>query len=86
MDVSSRDSSHSTSTDGSGPPPWPPWDLATSSMEESSMDGQELDPQEDLNLTVSSSKTASVNRPAWLSWTTSSMTDSHGMTPSMTFH
>merc|ERR1711976_121139 len=84
MDVNSQGSSHSTSTDGSGPPLWPPWDPPMCSMAESITDGQALDPMADLSLMVFSNKTDLDNRLVWPFWTISSMMVSDGTTPSVT--
>ena len=83
MVATSLGSSPTTSEDGSGPPPWPPWARPTCSMAGSSMDGPTLVQMAVLSQMVSSSRTVLVTKLVWLFWTTSSMTVSNGTIPSM---
>jgi len=59
-------------------------DQQTTSLAGSSTPGPAPAPLVELSLTESSNKTASASRPAWPSWTTSSMTACPGTTPSAT--
>ena len=82
--VTSRGSSPTTSTAGSGLPPWGRWDQLTTSLAASSTPGPAPAPLDELSLTESSNKTASASRLASPSWITSSMTACPGTTPSAT--
>merc|ERR1712107_534398 len=84
MVATSLGSSPTTSEDGSGPPPWPPWARPTCSMAGSSMDGPTLVQMAVPSQMGSSSRTGLVIKLVWLFWTTSSMTVSNGTILSVT--